>query len=65
MDWLHDKTIENGKVCFAEHRHFGVTIKAWQDFTAFEYGSRWASWRLAEDKRKTMDGYSARPCRRK
>lgn len=65
MDFLHAKVIEDGKVCMAEHRHYGTTIKGWEDFTAFEYGSAWSKWKLAADKRREAGGYTARPCRKK
>lgn len=65
MEFLHTQVIENGKVCFAEHRHFGRTIKGWEAFTEFEYGAAWAQWKLAADKRKRDGYYEARPCRRR
>lgn len=65
LEFLHTQIVEDGKICFAEHRHFGRTKKDWEAFTAWEYGGRWGKWRLAADKRKEVDGWSARPCRRR
>ncbi len=65
LEFLHTQVVEDGKICFAEHRHFGRTKKAWESFTEFEYGPAWARWRLAADKRKVEGGWTARPCRRR
>lgn len=59
---MHDWRREGGRVCFTDHYHYGsgvgVTkaaaqkdaISSWQSFTAFEYGSDWASFRKAASK---------------
>lgn len=49
-----------------------AAIAAWADFTVWEYGPPWGSWRLAETKRvgceRTGTAWSctleARPCKR-
>ena len=72
-----------GRTCLLDHYHDGsgsgptrasamrAAIGAWSDFTAFEYGSRWGSYRAAVSKRMGCSGgpgnyscsTSARPCR--
>lgn len=83
MSGLHAKVRVGGKLCFADHSHAGnsaghnsrktaeaAAIRNWQDFTAWEYGGVWASWRAAAGKSMSCSGGSswgcsidARPCR--
>jgi hypothetical protein len=70
------------KTCLADHFHHGSgngktrahaerqAIRAWVDFTAWEYGSAWGRYSLAASKRMTCERGSdwscqveARPCR--
>lgn len=57
---LHTSRSEGGKVCLADHFHYGSSksqpsrkaaeadaISAWASFTDFEYGASWADFRLA------------------
>jgi len=81
---LHTKVRAAGKVCFGDHFHVGTgagtnkkqamadAIRSWSGFTAWEYGRRWGSWKLAADKTTEClgsEGQSvtchlrARPCR--
>jgi len=81
---LHDWVRVGGKTCMADHFHDGsgngptraaaqaAAIRAWVDFTAWEYGSRWGSYANALSKTVSCSGapgnyhcsVSARPCRR-
>ena len=83
MDDLHSKVRVGGRVCMADHFHDGsgtgstraraqaAAIRAWIDFTAWEYGSRWGSYGAAISKSMSCSGgpgnyscsTSARPCR--
>ena len=71
-----------GKTCMADHFHDGegsgptkaqaeaVAVRAWTDFTAWEYGRRWARWQLSASKLGSCSGnrgnisckVSSRPC---
>jgi len=71
-----------GKTCMADHFHDGqgtgptkaqaqaAAIRAWIDFTAWEYGPRWARWQLSVSKSANCSGsrgnvscnVSSRPC---
>jgi hypothetical protein len=71
-----------GKTCMADHFHDGqgtgatkaqaqaAAVRAWADFTAWEYGRRWARWQLSASKSESCSGsrgnfscnISARPC---
>ena len=74
-----------GKTCFAAHEHYGESppwisqkgaiayaVRRWETFTAWEYGTVWANYRLAVGKRTSCKQNSgrwicstvARPCRR-
>jgi hypothetical protein len=84
MASMHDQRREAGKLCMTDHYHWGngsgstkssaqkAAIRSWIDFTALEYGSRWASFANAASKKtsytKESSGWSAtvegRPCRR-
>jgi hypothetical protein len=81
---MHTWTRQGGRTCLLDHYHDGsgsgptraaamrAAIGAWSDFTAFEYGGRWASYGAAASKRMGCSGgpgnfscsTSARPCRR-
>ena len=81
---MHSWTRSGGRVCLLDHYHDGsgsgptraaamrAAMAAWSDFTAFEYGGRWASYGAAASKRMSCSGgrgnyscsTSARPCRR-
>ena len=71
-----------GKTCMADHFHDGqgagstkaqaqaAAVRAWTDFTAWEYGGRWAKWQLSASKSESCTGsrgniscnVSSRPC---
>jgi hypothetical protein len=71
-----------GKTCMADHFHDGqgtgstkaqaqaAAVRAWADFTAWEYGRRWAKWQLSASKSESCSGsrgnftcnVSSRPC---
>jgi hypothetical protein len=71
-----------GKTCMADHFHDGqgtgsskaqaqsAAVRAWTDFTAWEYGRRWARWQLSASKSESCSGssgniscnVSSRPC---
>lgn len=81
---LHDWVRIGGKTCMADHFHDGsgsgatrgyaqaAAVRAWQDFTAWEYGGRWGSYANAISRSVSCSGVrgnvscsvSARPCRR-
>jgi hypothetical protein len=81
---LHDWVRIGGKTCMADHFHDGsgsaatrglaqaAAVRAWQDFTAWEYGGRWGSYgnaisrsvRCAGVRGNVSCSVSARPCRR-
>lgn len=81
---LHAWIRIGGKTCMADHFHDGTgsgptrghaqvaAIRAWQDFTGWEYGRRWGSYGNAISKSLHCSGgrgnvscsVSARPCRR-
>lgn len=85
MASIHEWRVERGKVCMSDHFHTGngsgrtkklarvAAIKAWQEFTAWEYGTTWASFRRAGSKSisysRSMDGWDAtveaRACKRR
>lgn len=80
----HSAYIKGRTQCFDAHTHVGgadgrtkrtalkAAIREWQSFTAWEYGSTWASYRRAAGKTveyiKAEVGWTARvearPCRR-
>ncbi|MCH9807307.1 MAG: hypothetical protein K0U74_06225 [Alphaproteobacteria bacterium] len=60
---IHKLHIENGRLCMADHDHYGqtgawptlrkakqVAVKSWAGFTRLEYGDRWADFRIAAAK---------------
>lgn len=83
LEGLHDKRREGGRVCFSDHFHDGsgsgankklaevAAIKNWTEFTSWEYGAGWGSFRNAASKSLNCSGpkgavscsVSARPCR--
>jgi hypothetical protein len=80
---LHSWIRIGGRTCMADHFHDGMgsgatraqariaAVRAWQDFTAWEYGRRWGSFGNALSKSGSCSGtrgnfscsVSARPCR--
>jgi hypothetical protein len=81
---LHDARRVGNKLCLTDHAHDGYSsgaasrkaaeaeaVKAWAEFTAWEYGTDWAQWGKAVGKRLTCSeaGTSwgchaeGRPCR--
>jgi hypothetical protein len=61
---IHVLRREGGKLCMADHFHYGnsgvqrsrataerAAIRSWQDFTDLEYGSSWARFYRAGSKR--------------
>jgi hypothetical protein len=81
---IHALRREGGRICMVDHWHFGssgaqrsqgvaqrTAIRAWQEFTDFEYGSDWARFSRAAAKRVRCSRRSAgwycdveaRPCR--
>ena len=82
---MHDQYVSKGRRCFSGHTHVGTGSPAgkkrqaiasaaqdWSSFTALEYGSSWASWRIATGKTISCEQSSrgwtcevqARPCLR-
>jgi hypothetical protein len=82
---IHDQRREGGRICMTSHFHYGSgsgatkaaaqhsAIASWASFTAFEYGSDWASFRQAGSKgmncRQSGQSWScslqARPCKKR
>ncbi len=80
---MHEWRKVGSKTCFVDHTHQGAgtgssrrqaeaeAIRAWQDFTALEYGGSWASYAIAGAKTMRCDGggsswkcdVDALPCR--
>ena len=80
---MHTWVRVGGRTCLLDHFHDGsgsgptvaaaqrAAIRAWIDFTAWEYGGRWASYGASISKRMGCSGgpgnyscsTSARPCR--
>ncbi len=61
---IHKLHIEGGRLCMADHDHYGqtgawptlqkakqVAIKSWAGFTRVEYGDAWADFSVATAKR--------------
>jgi hypothetical protein len=75
FDAMHAQRREAGKVCMIDHFHYGngagktkpaalaAAAQSWASFTAFEYGSTWASFKKAAGKQisytKTATGWNA------
>jgi len=64
LDALHAQVRLGSRICMVDHFHNGSSngqpsrkqaeaeaIRVWVDFTVWEYGDPWGSWRLAETKR--------------
>jgi hypothetical protein len=61
----HSMRIEGGRMCFADHFHYGSgtgsvrraaeidAVKAWAGFVDFEYGGSWASYGRSSSKQMT------------
>lgn len=83
---LHALVRNGTKVCMADHYHDGYSsgepsrkaaevaaARSWVGFTAWEYGSAWGSFAMAESKKISCSGsgnswscsVSARPCRKR
>jgi len=80
---MHSWVRSGGRTCMADHYHDGsgtgrtraqaqaAAIRAWAEFTAWEYGSRWGRYSAAASKSMSCSGSagnfscqtSARPCR--
>lgn len=88
LAFIHEHVRVGSKICMKDHFHDGSStampsrkaaeaeaIRVWQDFTAWEYGGIWGSFRLAESKGVKCSGadrdrswscqVTARPCRRR
>lgn len=84
LEDLHDQRAEGGRWCMSDHTHTssssgGATraaaereaISNWAGFTGWEYGSHWASWRIAGSRTMNCSQsggawscqVEARPCR--
>lgn len=61
---IHVLRRERGRLCMADHWHYGTSgtyrskrtatraaIRSWQDFTDLEYGSSWARWSRAHSRK--------------
>jgi hypothetical protein len=79
---IHAWIKASGKTCMADHFHDGqgtgptrtqaqaAAVRAWTDFTAWEYGRRWARWQLSASQSGSCSGgsgnincnVSSRPC---
>ena len=79
---IHSWSKASGRTCMADHFHDGqgsgstkaqaqaAAVRAWADFTAWEYGRRWARWQLSASKSENCSGsrgsiscsVSSRPC---
>jgi hypothetical protein len=80
---MHEWVRAGGRTCMADHYHDGsgsgrtrgaaqaAAIRAWSDFTAWEYGNSWGHYSAAAGKSMSCSGSrgsfscstSARPCR--
>ena len=68
MAGIHDWVKIAGKTCMADHFHDGqgtgptkaqaqsAAIRAWTDFTAWEYGRRWAKWQNSVSRSGSCTG---------
>lgn len=82
---LHETVRKGNLLCLASHEHAGtsqnqptkklalaVAVNDWAGFTAWEYGTDWAYWKLAHRKQVKCGGgpgsfgcsIAASPCRR-
>lgn len=83
---MHSLRREKGKICMVSHFHSGSgkefkskrraikdAIVAWEDFTAWEYGSTWGRFKSAASRTQRCDkstglwqcSVRARPCKRR
>jgi len=80
---MHTQVRVGNKICMADHFHAGssngqpsrkaaeaAAIASWSSFTAWEYGSNWGHFKLAESKKVVCENaggwactIDARPCR--
>jgi hypothetical protein len=80
---MHTWVRVGGRTCLLDHFHDGsgagstraaaqrAAMRAWSDFTAWEYGNRWGSYGASISKRMSCSGgpgnyscdTSSRPCR--
>jgi hypothetical protein len=71
MAGMHAMRREGGRLCMADHWHYGssgvqrsrsaaqrAAIRSWQDFTDLEYGSDWARYGRAASRRMSCSGAS-------
>ena len=84
LDGLHAQVRLGSRICMVDHFHNGSSsglssrrqaeaeaIRTWVDFTIWEYGPPWGSWKSAETKRVSCSQTSgawactleARPCK--
>jgi hypothetical protein len=83
IDKIHAQARVGGKVCMVDHEHYGegnlpskrgaeaAAVRAWESFTAWEYGSAWGRYSLAVAKKMSCSASgaawtcqtTARPCR--
>ncbi len=81
---IHDWRREGGRICMSDHYHDGsgngrtrhhaqlAAMRAWSNFTVFEYGSAWGHFGMAASKKVRCTGggqswycaVAARPCKR-
>src|SRR5262245_8163593 len=79
---IHTWLKSGGRTCMADHFHDGqgtgstkaqaqaAAVRAWANFTAWEYGRRWARWPVSASKSESCSGsggsfscnISSRPC---
>jgi hypothetical protein len=79
---IHAWSKAAGKTCMADHFHDGqgtgptkaqaqaAAVRAWSDFTAWEYGRRWARWQASASRSANCSNsggtiscnVSSRPC---
>lgn len=69
---MHKLRREAGRLCMADHWHYGssgvqsskraaqrTAIRSWQDFTDLEYGSTWARYSVARSKKMSCSASSS------
>ncbi len=69
---IHVLRREGGRICMADHFHYGSSgaqrsrgaaqrsaIRSWADFTDLEYGSSWARWGRAASRRMSCSPSAA------
>jgi hypothetical protein len=68
---MHALRRERGRLCMADHWHYGssgtqrskraatrAAIRSWADFTDLEYGSNWARWGRAASRKVSCESSS-------